>query len=160
MDRKTSQGQIPLKSWQVMKSCRRILGDSFMQGLFRRGICQLQRWSTDPDFSEVDRNPLDHYETMLRRLMELGREDVARAAVDRQAHIVGCELVCTQEVLPDHQGVEAECLDDYPALVAFHHAIRVGEPPESVRHFWQSAKREIDETFKIFLDSDEPGSGS
>jgi hypothetical protein len=66
--------RIPLKTWQVFSSCRRILGDSFVLGLYKRGIRQLQRWSADPDFAEVERNPPDHYETMLRRLMELGRE--------------------------------------------------------------------------------------
>jgi len=157
MDRKMPPGQIPLKTWQFFLGCRRILGDAFMQELFKRGIRQVQRWSADPDFAEVDRNPLDHYETMLRRLMEIGREDVARAAVSRQAFIVGCELGLLEPAEPDRETVEAECLDDYPVLTAFHQAIRDGESQDRVRQLWQAAKHELDQTFEAFRAHDGVG---
>lgn len=148
MDPKASHP--PLKTWQFFSACRRILGDSWMQQLFKRGLRQLQRFSADPDFADTDRNPIDHYEAMLRRLMELGRADVAMAAVSRQAHIVGCELLCLEDVYADKASLEDELLDDYPVLVDFHQAVRSRMDPDLVRSLWSKAKRELDETFKTF----------
>lgn len=140
----------PLNTWQFFSACRRILGDAFLQQLFNRGLRQLQRFSADPDFADIDRNPVDHYEAMLRRLMELGREDVAKAAVARQAHIVGCELQCLDAAHPDEESIEGEMLDDYPVLVDFHAAIRDHMDPDLVRALWSKAKRELDETLASY----------
>lgn len=141
----------PLESWQFYSSCRRILKDSFLQTLFKRSLREIQRWSADPRYaSDTDRNPLDRYEFLLDRLMELGRADIARASVARQAHIVGCELRCLDPVEPNANSIEAECLDDYPALTQFHEAVRQSRTPDLVRHLWQEAKRELDETFTLY----------
>lgn len=142
----------PLQSYQFFSSCRRLLGDSFLQKRFKRSLREIQRWSADPRYAEdTDRNPMDRYEVLLERLMELGRDDVARAAVARQAHLVGCELRCLDPVMPDAVSMEAECLDDYPAITRFHEALRSGEQLEVVRHLWQRAKKELDETFEMFV---------
>lgn len=148
MDPKTSHP--PLKTFQFFSACRRILGDSWMQQLFKRGLRQLQRFSADPAFADADRNPIDHYETMLHRLMELGRSDIARAAVARQAHIVGCSLAPLEGGCPDKASLEDELLDDYPVLVDFHQAVRERMDPDLVRSLWEKARRELDETFRAF----------
>lgn len=99
----------PLTSWQFFKACRSILGDAFLQTLFKRALRQLQRWSCDPDFADsIERNPVDRYEVLLARLVERGREDVARASVSRQAHIVGCELRCLDPVEADKRSMPEE----------------------------------------------------
>lgn len=72
---------------------------------------------------------------------------VARAIVARHAHRVSCELARCTEVVPDKGSIEDELLDEYPPTVAFHDAIRSGEDLDAVRHRWQAAKHELDETF-------------
>ena len=141
----------PLKSWQFYHSCRKILGRTFLQKLFQRSQTQIYRWSRDPDFCEdVERNPLDRMQILLERLCEIGREDIAQSAVAMLAHIVGCELRCTDPVHPDKENLEAECLDDYPPVNEFHQAASHGESPEVVRYLYQKAKRELDETYEMY----------
>lgn len=141
----------PLKTWEFFSACRQILGMSDLQKVFKRAQAEIYRWGANPDTNaDTARNPLDRYEHLLGKLMELGREDMARAVVARQASIVGCELSCLEHVVPDAPTVEAECLDDYPALTIFHAAVRNGDSPEVVRHLWQQAKRELDETYQSY----------
>lgn len=139
----------PLKTWQFFRACRKTLGNSFMQKLYNRGLRQLHRWSADPDFCEDhERNPLDRLKILLARLNEIGREDVALSAVEMLAQAIGCEICRNGEaVVPDQETIEAECLDDYPALVEFHQAVKDGADEVMVRHYWQAAKRELDETY-------------
>jgi hypothetical protein len=147
-----SQDLPPLKTYQFFSSCRLILGMSYLQKVFKRAQAEIYRWGANPDTNaDTARNPLDRYEHLLGKLMELGHEDTARAAVSRQAQVVGCELSCLDTIIADAPSVEAECLDDYPALTVFHTAIRNGDSPEVVRHLWQQAKRELDETYQAFV---------
>ncbi|MHC1744858.1 MAG: hypothetical protein AB9873_17775 [Syntrophobacteraceae bacterium] len=146
--------QIRCKTWQMWNSFRRVLGDALLQKVYQRGTRQLQRWSADPDFTaEFERNPMDRYELVLSRLMEIGREDLARAAVSRQAHVVGCELRCIDELNPDRSSITEEILDDHPPLVAFHQAIRNGEDAVVVHQLYQDARREIEETYALYARS-------
>jgi hypothetical protein len=140
-----------LHSWQFFNACRRLLGDSFLQKLFQRSNRQIFRWAADPDFAaDTERNPMDRYEVLLSRLMEIGREDVARAAVTRQALLIGCELRCLEDVQPDKADVRDEILDDHPAILAFHEAIRLSQDPVWVHELYQRAKREIEETYSFY----------
>ena len=141
----------PLKTWQFYSACRRILGPATLQKLFKRSQTEIYRWGADPDYaSETARNPMDRYETLLEQLMERGRQDVARAAVARQARIVGCELRQCEEVVPDRGDWRDEVLDDHPALARYHEACRdlmAGRcPPERVHHLQDEVIREIRET--------------
>lgn len=143
----------PLHTWQFFACCRRILGDAFLQKLFQRALRQMQRWSADPDFADsTERNPLDRYELLLSRLMERGREDIARAAVARQAYIVGCELQGLNPAEPNKSVMSEECLDDLPVLAEYHRLLNdAGSSPEAVRVAWQNAKRELDENYELFV---------
>lgn len=137
----------PLKTWQFFHACRKTLGDAFLQKLYNRGMRQIYRWSADPDFTgNHERNPLDRFRILLERLCEIGREDIAVSAVEMLAQSVGCEVHRSGDVVPDQGSIEAECLDDYPAVVDFHKAIKEGARAEVERHLWQVAKRELDET--------------
>ena len=142
----------PLKTHQFYAACRKILGMATLQKLFKKSPTQLYRWGMDPDFCEDwKRNPLDRLNVLLERLIEIGRDDIARAAVDILARTVDCELSCVNSANPDKDTVEAECFDDYPPVNRFHQAIQSRENPEMVRHLWQEAKRELDETWEMYL---------
>lgn len=145
------QKATPVKTWQLINSFRRILGDQFLNKLYQRGTRQLQRWSADPNYiGDSERNPLDRIEAVLTRLMDLGRDDIAMTVVARQAQIVGCELSCMNASVPDKDSLVDEILDDHPPLVAFHQAIRNNEPPVTVHELYQAAKREIEETYALY----------
>jgi len=151
----------PLKTWQIMRSIRRILSDSFLQKTYKIELRQIQRWSCDPKTSESHgANPLDRVEVVLDRLMEAGREDVARRTVARMAHIVGCELRVLQSATPGNTTIADECLDDLPALAQFHDALRSSVSSiEDVRDRWQQAKQELDENYELFIRKTATGAG-
>jgi len=141
---------VPLKTWQFFHSYRKTLGDTFLTKLFNRGSRQILRWAADPDFTtDHERNPLDRMKIILERLSEIGRDDIARGTVSFLAGAIGCELRCLEPAEPDQPTVEAECLDDYPAVTRFHDAIRTVESVAVIRHLWQEAKRELDETYEM-----------
>jgi len=151
MDKRFYEEIPPLKSWQFFHAARKILGDAFLIKLYSRGKRQIYRWAADPDFTtDHERNPIDRLRVLLSRLCEVGREDVALSGVSMLAEVVGCELKKIEGAEPDGESLEAECLDDYPALTSFHNAIREGDPPEVVRHLWQEAKKELDETWERY----------
>lgn len=143
----------PINTWQFFHTCRRLLGDAFLQRLFQRSLRQLQRWASDPAFADShEPNPIDRYEVLLSRLMEIGREDVARAAVARQAHVVGCELRCLDPVDPSGKSLAEECLDDLPALARYHQVLTApGSQVEEVRAGWQAAKQELNENYELWV---------
>lgn len=148
-DQKTSP--IPVKSWQFYHACKHHLGMAFVQKLFKVSPRQIDRWACDPDFADSSqRNPMDRYETLLKKLMELGAVDVARAVVDRQARIVGCSLVEDGEIVPDKPTLADECLDDLPALADYHQAMRQNAPIQVIRDLCRHAKREIDESLAMY----------
>jgi hypothetical protein len=137
-----------LKSWQFFLSCRRILGETFLNTLYNRSQRQIYRWCADPDLTSggAERNPLDRMKTLFERLHERGSTDVALSALSYLSAAVGCEVHPIHPILPDKSTVEAEMLDDYPTICRFHEAIRSSEPDEAIRHWCMEAKRELDET--------------
>ena len=122
-----------------------------MSKLFGVTTRQIERWSCDPDFSESSqRNPIDKIEIMLSRLCELGRKDVAKGIVDRQAKIVGCILSCSDAV-PDKPNVIDELLDDLPAIVEFHNAVRDKKDIQEVREKLTAAIDELKQDYELFV---------
>ncbi len=146
------------ETWQFFSSCIEIFkplcskgGTSYLSNLYSVAIRQIQRWSCDPDFSEsAQRNPMDRYEKVLKRLVELGRKDVAMGAVDRQANIIGCHLVCTTAA-PDKDNLNEELLDDLPVVARLHQAIIENKPNAVVRELLVKAKQELDEDYQAYL---------
>jgi hypothetical protein len=125
------------------------LGITFLQKVHKISPRQIQRWSSDPATSATnERNPVDRYETLLNKLMERGHYDIARLVVARQANIVGCTLDCMDDLpAPDKETTERECLDDYPAVTAYHDAMLTDQPLEIVMELKHQAFRELNETF-------------
>ena len=142
----------PVHTWQFYRAVKKILGKTFMPKLFKISPRQIDRWSCDPDFSDSSRrNPMDRYETILEALMEIGKDKIARGAVDRQARIVGCNLVCEGDAVPDKDTLTEELLDDLPAVTQLHDAIINRKPEQVVRELLSKAKRELDEDYQAYL---------
>ena len=138
---------LPLKTWQIYSAAIHYLTKEFITRLYSISNRQAERWAANPDTTESHaRNPMDRYEELLNGFMAVGRDDIARIAVDRQAKIVGCELRMIGEAVPDKSNVLDECLDDYPPLALFHEAIRKQTDIELVRHLYRNAMRELEET--------------
>jgi hypothetical protein len=148
------QTTLPIKTWQFYHACKHHLGVATIQKLFKVSPRQIDRWACDPDFAESSqRNPMDRYETLLKKLMELGAVDVARATVDRQAAIVGCSLQCEGDVVPDKETLEAECLDDLPALAVLHRAMLNKEPIQVVNDLARKAIKDIKEDLVLYQEN-------
>ena len=122
-----------------------------MSKLFNVSTRQIQRWSCDPDYAESQRNPMDKYETVLRHLCEMGRREVGRGAVDRQAQIVGCTLVCSGGAHPDKETLYEELLDDLPSLAEFHKAITDRQDITVVRELRRKLREELDQSYEAYV---------
>ncbi len=153
----------PITSWQFFLACKRALGMGVMNKIYagvKARKCphckepitedrtrQLNRWSADPRYTASSQpNPLDRLLDLEDRLMDLGKEEIARGAVDLQARVVGCVL---RELSPtsDKKTIAEELLDNIPALAAYTEAAREdsGQPLAVIREKAQVLIREIEE---------------
>ena len=142
---------IPVKTWQFFNACKQNIGITALTKLFKVGPRQIDRWACDPDFTESSqRNPLDRYESLLKKLMDLGVDDIAMAAVDRQARIVGCTLRVNRPVA-DKATIAEVLLDNLPALAAYQEAARPGsgQPIEVIRQKARALIKEIEEDLSL-----------
>jgi hypothetical protein len=150
----------PLRSWQVFSAGIYHLKKDFLAKMFGVSLRQVERWAADPDTTEShQKNPLDRLEAMCRAFMARGQSEIARIMAARLAYVVNCELRELDPVEPDAETMQHECLDDYPPVTRFHEAINQGGSIEEVRHLWQAAKRELDETFEMYLREWKDGQG-
>ncbi|WP_024333094.1 hypothetical protein [Desulfotignum balticum] len=141
----------PVAPWEWYSGAIYHLGKSLILKIWNCSGRTLERWSADPATTEsITKNPLGMLGITLEKLMERGRTDFARAAVDYLAGIVGCTLVCDGEIHPDKETLADECLDDLPALAEFHTALREGQPLPVVRELCRKAKHDIDESLAIY----------
>ena len=111
----------PLSPWQFYNASIRRLGVPRLSRLYNKGPREVYRWAANPRTCEDKRNsPLDLIMAHLELLMDMGEEDLARAAVAILARIVECRLEADRPVLPDKASLERECLDDLPAVASYH----------------------------------------
>jgi len=153
MNRKPTR--TPVEPWDWYSGAIHELGKSMLVKIWNCSDRTMERWSADPATTEsITKNPLDRLGITLKKLMELEQEqaDFARAAVDYLAAIVGCTLVCDGEIHPDKDNLAEECLDDLPALAAFHTALRENQPRAVVRELCRKAKQDIDESLALYED--------
>lgn len=140
---------------EFISACRDLAGDTYLVKLFGVGPRSIQRWVAQRPYVDEDsvrENPVEKIEVLLRKIMTVpGGPEVARSIVSRLAGIAGCSLDGACCALPDKGSIEAECLDDYPALVAFHDAIREGRSARAVVLRHMDARRELDETLNQYL---------
>jgi len=147
--KETKKGWIPVATWQFYNACKVNLRMETLTKLFKISPRQVARWACDPDYTESSqRNPMDRYEVLLKKLMEMGSEDIARAAVDRQARIVGCELKSSC-VVPDKGNIQDELLDNLPAMAAYQDAIITKQPIEKIRILKMNLITELEEDLAV-----------
>ncbi|MBU0992907.1 MAG: hypothetical protein KJ737_10480 [Proteobacteria bacterium] len=146
MNRKPTS--LPRETWEFFSACIYYLGKSALTSLFQRGERQIERWSADPQTSKSTRNPLDRYEALLTMLVEKNYLNIARSAVSRQAHLVGCEIVPKNWPVPDKLTLEHELIDDIPVKAEFDSVLL--DPlstREECRHALQKIIRELTENY-------------
>ena len=138
----------PFKTWQFYHFIKKTFGKSFLTSLYKVSPRQVDRWSCDPAFSEsAQQNGIDKYNVMLKSAMDIGEARAARCAVRRQARIVECFLTPMGDSEPDKSTLSDEMLDDFPAVVRLHDAIRNREDEIIVRDLLSEAKEELNQTF-------------
>lgn len=143
----------PAHPRQWLATVRDIVGINYMANLFGVSLRTVTRWIAQRPYVAEDsirENPLEHFETLLCRLMGDGYHDIARAIVARHADLTGCRLVKTEPAQPDKTLMEAEMLDDYPMLVRFHDAITQGMNLDTVRHLAEKTMEQIEETLELY----------
>ncbi|MGD9732560.1 MAG: hypothetical protein AB7U45_10300 [Desulfamplus sp.] len=143
--------QIPIETWQFFQACKTYLGSETLQKLYKISSRQIDRWCSDPDYTDSNqKNPADRIETLLSKLMALGHADIAKAAVRRYTHIVGCIMEEKQDCTPDKQILPEEMLDDYSDMQPFHQAIIEGADPLLVDKLRAELISEINETYQLY----------
>jgi len=127
------------------------LGKSTLIKIWNISERSIERWSADSAFTEsVTKNALDMLAITLEKLMEKGKADFARSAVDFLARIVGCHLACIDGAVPDKGTIPEECCDDLPVIAAFHQSMINHEPIPVVRDHHRQAKKELDENMALY----------
>lgn len=87
------RGEYFVRSHQVFSAANKILGVEFMANLWKKSRRQMYRWGADDDFcEEISKNPLDLFHTMLRRLQELGRDDIVEGSARLLYGTLGYEI--------------------------------------------------------------------
>lgn len=137
----------PIDPWQWFSGVIYHLGKSSVLKIWNVAERTLERWSADKDFTEsVTKNPLVKLEITLEKLMERGKVEFARSAVDSLARIVGCTL---REInlVSDKKTIEEELLDNIPALARYQEIARPSakRPVAEIRAAAQALVREIEE---------------
>lgn len=143
----------PANPRKWLSTVKDILGETYLLKLFKVSARSLQRYTALApyvDEESIRGNYIEKHEIILSRLISDGYRDVARSIVSRHADIVGCSIVPATAPEPDKDTIEAECLDDHPALVRFHQAILNGDDVDTVRHRAEKATNEIMETLALY----------
>ncbi|MBA2881808.1 hypothetical protein HNR65_002139 [Desulfosalsimonas propionicica] len=142
----------PLRSWQVFSAGIYHIKKDVLARMFGVSLRQVERWAADPDTTEShQKNPIDRLEAMCRAFMTRGQSEIARIIAARLAYVVNCELRDVDDVEPSAETIQHECLEDYPPVTRFHAAINEYRDAEQVRHFLAEAKRELNETYQMYL---------
>ena len=142
-----------LETWQIFKVARKTLGPKMLVNIYgRRNARSAYDWSQDPAYTvqRVKRNPLECDHLMLSMLVERGREDVARAAIQY------LETALEQDIHPDaihdlKPTMDAEILADFKAVAALQEAIEENAPVEEIKALATEAKEEIARTLTKYL---------
>ncbi len=144
----------PLNARQFLKACTKIFGTSFMLNLFKISERHFAMWRADSRYvvkESVRTNYIEKHEELLQLLIEEpDGEFIARSIVSKHANVVGCEIFVKNQVIPDKNSIEEECLDDYPPITKFHSAIRENKDPAVVEFLGDEARKEIDETVQKY----------
>lgn len=142
--------ELPTESFEVFQDARDALGMRGLTAIFRgHSKEQLYKWAR-PVREDLENgaqpNPIDWLCRMFGTLAEQGARHIAESGVQIVAGSIGMRAGYPEAVTPDAPTVEAECLDDYPALQAFHEAVLGKQPQLVVNDRLDAAIRELRET--------------
>lgn len=111
---------------------------------------QIYRWAADPDTTEYcERNPIDRLATVMERFVEKGRPDIPLSIISYLLKKISNEyrIINTGKgVSPDKPTIEAECMDDYPAVVKAHKQAQSGTDKDKINYAFDKALEELEET--------------
>jgi hypothetical protein len=145
----------PVQTWEMMKAMKEALGITALQKIFSVGTTQINRYCRNPDFtSDSERDPVRRLRMLFDEAVAQGAEDVTRSAISYLAEAIGCRVACVNRPAPDKHSLEAECLDDYPALVIYHGAAKARSPmehPRAVTDARAKLDHELDQTQEAHL---------
>lgn len=122
----------PLSPREYISFLRSKFGDPYVNRRFgvkcdKDASRTLQRWTSDEKYvgeEGIRKNPIEKVEDTLTDCMDRGHSMEARAMVGRLARLVGCDLNCLDEVVPDKGDWRDEAMDDLPAFAAYQEAAR------------------------------------
>ncbi len=138
----------PGQTWEFFSACIHYLGKASLTSLFQRGERQIERWSADPATSGSQKNPLDRYEDLLQKMMDVNERGIAKAIVARQAHITGCELIDKKMPQPDKETVELEIIDDMQVKTVYNDILlNPKATQEECRNAMEISIRELKENY-------------
>lgn len=141
----------PVEAWEIMRRIKASLGYGEMQRLLGVGRGQVDRYCRNPEVTEdSERCPLRRLHALFAEAVNAGAAEEVRAGVNMLAEVLGCRLVPMDAPEPDRETVQAECLDDYPALVALHHAVQAREPLAVVRQRADDVRQEVAQTVEMY----------
>ena len=142
-----------LHTWQVFNVARRTLGPGTVANIFgRRNARSAYDWAQDPAYTvqRVKRDPLEALHLMLSMLVERGREDVARCAIEYLGTALEGQL-CPPTIKELKATLDAEILADFRAVSDLQEAIEKGLEASQVKTLAIEAKAEIDRTLAKYL---------
>ena len=155
-----------MKSWQIYSYANELSPVGFLQKIYKRSYPLVQSWAANPSTNEVvNRNPIDRITDMLAELKNVGREDVARAAVDIMARPLGGHFAFFKRVKSDKGTLDGEAAD---ASIALGRLLETGrraiadgavsrEELAEVQDKARLVRRELDEFISIIKEEiDEP----
>ena len=150
------QERPPLETWEFFQFIKKAFGQTYLNKLFSISSTQIKRWARNPRLATGDKasnNPIDHYEMILKDLMEDEElRHIARAIISRQADIVGCKMVEKTIAISNKKTITEECLNDLPAIVEYHRVlIDVNSTPEMVKYAWHEAEKELSQNYNIWI---------
>lgn len=149
----------PLDSRQFLRRTRGFLTDDVVLGLVKKEYRTYMAWSADKHTDKGSRrtNPIENFEKWIKKLFDELMDDptgsgtpIARGLIAHFARSLGCGVYANEPVTPDGETIEEELLDDYPALIRLHGAIRSGRDIEQVELLSSQLKREIEETVEQY----------
>lgn len=141
----------PVEAWEIMRRIKTALGYGEMQRLLGVGRGQVDRYCRNPEVTEdSERCPLRRLHALFAEAVDAGAADEVRAGCNMLAEVLGCRLAPMDAPEPDGDDVQAECLDDYPALVALHQAVRGREPLAVVRARADEVRGEVAQTVEMY----------
>ncbi|MFC1885244.1 hypothetical protein ACFL2O_10790 [Thermodesulfobacteriota bacterium] len=113
-----------MESWQIYSYAIKLLGPAFLQKIYRRSTPLIYTWGAGPFNEKRQKNPIDRITMMLTEFHCIGRDDIARAAIDIQAYPLGGHFTPFEKAISDKGTVDGEAVDSLKALSEFVEACR------------------------------------